>query len=49
MAVNHSDGGSNPPWDVGVVAEWLLQRIVNPCSGVVGSNPIDPIGCSIIG
>jgi hypothetical protein len=30
---------------------WLLQRIVNPCYGIVGSNPIDPIlfGRSIIG
>lgn len=34
------------------MAEWLLQRIVNPCFGIVGSNPIDPIiifGRSIIG
>lgn len=52
MAVNHPDGGSNPPRDVfGIVAEWLMQRIVNPCFGNVGSSPINPnfLGCSIIG
>lgn len=34
----------------GVVVEWLLQRIVNPCFGIVGSSPINPKrGRSIIG
>lgn len=46
MAVNHPDGGSSPPRDVfiiGIVAEWLMQRIVNPCFGNVGSSPTNPI------
>ena len=50
MAVNHPDRGSNPLRDGWIVAEWLMQRIVNPCFGNGGSSPLNLIlECCIIG
>jgi hypothetical protein len=51
VAVNHPDRGSSPLRDAfGIVAERLMQRIVNPCFGNGGSNPLNlRRGHSIIG